>query len=276
MTAQFEVKGISIKHKRLNENDYMSLSDIARYREGEYPSDVIRNWLRTYRTIEFLGIWEKLHNPDFNSVEYERIKSEAPENGFVMTPKRWAETTFAIGIVSSMGKYADILAHKDIAFKFAGWLSVEFEMYMILEYQRLKEQEQKQLQWSAKRELAKVNYHIQTNAIAEHLIVPTLTDKQKTSVYCDEADLLNVVLFGKTAKEWREENPDKNHSQENMRDFASLRQLLVLANLESYNGRMIAKKVPQAERMTELSEMAKEQLQTLAQVDKRLKPLALV
>ena len=268
MGAKFEVKGIAIKHKRLNENDYISISDIARFRENEYPSDVINDWLRNKHTIEFLGIWERLHNESFNSLEFERVDKEAGRNGFVMTPKRWCETVKAIGITSgSMGRYADTLAHKDIAFKFASWLSVEFEMYLIIEFQRLKEQEQTQLQWTAKRELAKVNYHIHTDAIKENLIVPTLTQKQKSFVYADEADLLNVALFGKTAKEWRDKNPKEKG---NIRDYSTVHQLLVLANMESYNSILINDKVPQQERLIKLNEMARQQLKVLFQVDNRL------
>jgi len=268
MNTKFEVKGISIKHKRFNENDYISISDIARFRENEYPSDVINDWLRNKHTIEFLGIWERLHNENFNSLEFERVDKEAGRNGFIMTPKRWCETVNAIGITSGgMGRYADTLAHKDIAFKFASWLSVEFEMYMIIEFQRLKEQEQAQLQWTAKRELAKINYHIHTDAIKENLIVPTLTKKQKTYVYADEADLLNVALFGKTAKEWRDRNSEKKG---NIRDFATVHQLLVLANMESYNSILIKDKLPQQERLIKLNEMARQQLKVLLEVDNRL------
>ncbi|MDR2542287.1 MAG: KilA-N domain-containing protein [Treponema sp.] len=268
MNGKFEVKGISIKHKRLNENDYISISDIARFRENEYPSDVINDWLRNRHTIEFLGIWERLHNESFNSLEFERVDKEAGRNGFIMTPKRWCETVNAIGIASGgMGRYADTLAHKDIAFKFASWLSVEFEMYMIIEFQRLKEQEQAQLQWTAKRELAKVNYHIHTDAIKANLIVPTLTQKQKSFVYADEADLLNVALFGKTAKEWRDKNPKEKG---NIRDFATIHQLLVLANMESYNSILINDKVSQQERLIKLNEMARKQLKVLLEVDNRL------
>ena len=267
MSKIVSVQGIDVKYKRINEKDYISLSDIARFREGEYPSDVIRTWLRTYRTIEFLGIWEKLHNPNFNSVEFDRVKDEAPENGFVMTPKRWVETTNAIGIIQSMGKYADILAHKDIAFKFASWLSVEFELYMVKEFQRLKENEQAHLQWSAKRELAKVNYHIHTDAIKEN-IVPTLTDKQKNFVYADEADLLNVALFGMTASEWRAKNPNRK-ANENIRDYADIHQLIVLSNMESYNAIMIADKLPQDVRMERLNQTARQQLQVLTQVENK-------
>ena len=260
------VKGIDITYKRINEDDYISLSSIARFREQEYPSDVIRNWLRTYRTIEYLGVWEQLYNPDFNSVEYNRVKDEAPENAFTMTPKRWVETTNAIGIIPSMGKHAEIFAHKDIAFKFASWLSVEFELYMIKEFQRLKIQEHAQLEWNAKRELAKLNYKIQTDAIKEN-IVPTLKPHQIGFAYASEADLLNVALFGHTAAEWRKANPDKTG---NVRDHTSLHHLLVLANMESYNAKMINDGVPAEERIKHLNDMARQQLPVLLQLNSPL------
>ena len=256
---QIEVQGIEINYKRINEDDYISLTDLARFRESEYPSDVIRNWLRTYRTIEYLGIWEQLYNPAFNSVEFHRIKSEAPENAFVMTPTRWVETTNAIGIIPSRGKYATVFAHKDIAFKFASWLSVEFELYLIKEFQRLKENEQKALNWSAKRELAKMNYHIHTDAIKQH-IVPTLTGRQLNFVYANEADVLNVAMFGMTAAEWRTANPNKKG---NIRDYAAIEQLLVLANMESYNAILIEQGKPQSERLQLLNTMADNQLRVL-------------
>jgi hypothetical protein len=239
------VKGIDVKIKGVDSADYFSLTDIARQREGEFPSDVIASWMRTYRTIEYLGIWEQLYNPNFNSVEFNRVKQEAVENGFIMRPKRWAETTNAIGIIPSMGKYAEIYAHKDIAFKFASWLSVEFELYIIKEFQRLKEKEQEQIAWSAKRELARINYHIHADAIKENLILPKLTSSQKSFVYADEADMLNVVMFGQTAKEWRAAHKTEAEAGDNIRDYATLQQLLVLANLESHNAAFIDDKLPQ-------------------------------
>ena len=261
-----EVKGISIKHKNINKNDYISLSDIARFREGEFPSDVIRAWLRTYRTIEFLGIWEQLHNPDFNSVEFDRVKTEAPRNGFIMTPTRWVETTNAIGIIQSMGKYADILAHKDIAFKFASWLSVEFELYMIIEFQRFKENEQAQLQWTARRELSKLNYHLQTGAIKNSL-VPILTEQQRQFVYQNEADILNVALFGHTALEWRKSHPKEAEQGFNVRDFANHHELLVLAFMENANAEMIKQGIKQSDRIQELNNIARYQLPILMEIN---------
>ncbi|MDR3021964.1 MAG: KilA-N domain-containing protein, partial [Clostridiales bacterium] len=252
---------------KVNNEDFISLSDIARFRESEYPSDVIGDWMRTRNTIEFLGTWEQLYNPDFNSLIFEGVDKEAGRNGFVMTPKRWIETVNAIGMKSNMGRYAETLAHKDIAFKFASWLSTKFELYLIKEFQRLKEKEQTQLAWSAKRELAKINYHIQTDAIKEKLIVPTLTSQQRSFVYADEADLLNVALFGKTALQWRNENKDKDG---NIRDYATIHQLLVLANMESYNAIMIKDNISQEERIDRLNETARQQLQVLEQVENKL------
>jgi len=270
MAKIINVQGIDISYKKVNDNDFISLTDIAKFRTGE-PDKVIANWMRTYNTLSFLGTWETIHNPTFNPLEFEGFKNQSGENSFLMSPSKWIKSTNAIGIVSRPGKYGGgTFAHKDIAFKFASWLSVEFELYIILEFQRLKEHEHHQLQWTAKRELAKINYHLQTKAIAENLIMPTLTEKQKLYTYTDEADLLNVVLFGKTAKEWREQNPDKNHAQENMRDYATINQLLVLSFMESHNARMIAKKIPQRERMTELHEIAQDQLRGLAKVDNKV------
>lgn len=219
--------------------------------------------------MEFIGIWETLHNPDFNYGEFAVIRNKSGLHNFKIGAKQFVEKTNAISIFAKEGRYGGTYAHKDIAFEFALWISAEFKVYFIAEFQRLKEQEQHQLQWSAKRELAKVNYHLQTKAISEYMIVPTLTEKQKLYTYTDEADLLNVVLFGKTAKEWRDQNPDKDHTKENIRDYATINQLLVLSFMESQNARMIVKKIPQRERMTELHEMANEQIGLLEKVDKK-------
>jgi len=223
--------------------------------------------MRSRNTIDYLTAWESLYNPDFKPTEIGRFREECSLNSFTMTPQKWVENTSGISIFSKAGKNGGTWAHKDIAFKFASWLSVEFELFVIKEFQRLKEQEQTQLQWTAKRELAKVNYHIHTDAIKENLIVPTLTIKQKSFVYADEADLLNVALFGKTAKEWRDKNPEKKG---NIRDFSTVHQLLVLANMESYNSILINDKVSQKERLIKLNEMARQQLKVLMEVDNRL------
>jgi len=267
MKNTMTVKGVEISYKKINDDDFISLTDIARFRENEYPSDVIGSWMRSKNTVEFLGLWEKLYNSNFNSLEFEGVDREAGRNGFVLTPRRWIETVNAKGIVSGMGRYAETYAHRDIAFKFASWLSVEFELYIYKEFQRLKQEEQKQLEWSAKRELAKINYHIHTDAIKENLIVPSLTDRQKSFVYADEADLLNVALFGKTALEWRTEHPDEKG---NIRDFAGIRQLLVLANMESMNAELIKQGVDMPTRLERLNKMAKGQLKVLLEVDNKL------
>jgi len=254
------VKGFEVQYKRENENDFLSLTDIAKYKNVDFPGDIIQNWMRNRSTVEFLGLWERLFNPNFNYLEFEVIDKEAGRNAFVLTPKRWIESVNAIGIISKQGRYAETFAHKDIAFKFASWISVEFELYMIKEFQRLKEIEQKKLDWSAKRELAKVNYRIHTEAIKENLIAPVLTQKQISFVYANEADMLNVALFGKTANEWREENLNKNG---NMRDYANVEQLLVLANMESYNAILIEQGYEQAERIVLLNKTAGKQIETL-------------
>jgi len=258
------VKGVEVQYKRINENDFISLTDIAKYKNSDYSGDIIQNWMRNRSTVEFLGLWERLFNPDFNYLEFEVIDKEAGHNSFVLTPKKWIESVNAIGMTTKQGRYAQTFAHKDIAFKFASWISVEFELYMIKEFQRLKEVEQKTLEWTAKRELAKVNYRIHTDAIKENLIAPILTQKQISYVYANEADMLNVALFGKTASEWREENQDKKG---NMRDYASVEQLLVLANLESYNAILIEQGLKQKERIVLLNKTASKQLETLMNVN---------
>jgi hypothetical protein len=254
------VNGVEIKVKEADGADFISLTGLARQREAEYPSDVIGNWMRNRATIEYLGLWEKLYNPDFNSLEFEGVERKAGRNAFVMTPKRWAETTNAIGIIPAMGKYAEVYAHKDIAFKFASWLSVEFELYVIKEFQRLKKAEQLSLGWTAQRELAKLNYRLQTDAVKENLIVPALTDRQKAFVYANEADLLNVALFGQTAGEWTKKNADKKG---NIRDNATLQQLLVLSQIEGYNAILIQDNIKQDERLIKLNNMARKQMSVL-------------
>ncbi len=237
------------------ENDYISLTDIAKKREGEYPGYVIQNWMRAKNTVAFLGLWEQLHNQHFNCLEFEAIKSEAGSNSFVLTPKRWIEMTGAIGIVSKAGRYAATYAHKDIAFEFASWISPEFKLYIIEEYQRLKQSENNRLslEWNLNREIAKLNYKVHTDAIKDNLIPPMLTAKQKSYTYASEADMLNVVLFGKTAKQWREEEGNRKG---NIRDEATIYQLLVLANMESYNAILIKQGKKQQERMELLYDMA--------------------
>ena len=245
-------------------NDYISLTDIARKREGEYPGYVIQNWLRNKGTISFVGLWESIHNPDFNYIEFEAIKNEAGLNSFVLTPKRWVETTNAIGIVTKGGRYAATYAHKDIAFEFASWISSEFKLYIIEDYQRLKAGENARLSLNLNREISKLNYRIHTDAIKEKLIPPLLTSEQISYTYASEADLLNTVLFGKTAKQWRDDNPKKSG---NIRDNATLYQLLVLANMESYNAIMIKQGKTQVERMNLLHELAVQQMTSLSSLE---------
>ena len=255
--------GIDINIYTLDfENDYISLTDIARKREGEYPGYVIQNWLRGKNTVAFLGLWEKLHNPKFNCLEFEAIKNEAGSNGFVLTPKRWIGTTNAVGIVSKAGRYAATYAHRDIAFEFASWISAEFKLYIIKDYQRLKNDENSRLAlgWNLNRTLAKINYRIHTDAIKDVLIPPDVTPQRQSFTYANEADVLNVALFGITSKEWRQTHQD---SKGNIRDEASLQQLIVLANLESINAELIRQGVPQSERLLRLNASAKQMMQSL-------------
>jgi len=261
------IQGVDVEIKHCNENDYISLTDMLKAKDGEF---FITDWLRNGNTLDYIAIWEEVHNPNFNYGEFATIRMRAGSNSFKIGIQEFVQRTNAISILASAGRYGGTYAHKDIAFEFGMWISPKFKIYLVKEFQRMKEQESKLLQWSARRELAKVNYHIQTKAITEHLIVPTLTEKQKLHKYTDEADLLNVVLFGKTAKEWREQNPQIDHAKENVRDKADINQLFVLSFLQSHNARLIARKIPQAERMTELNEIAREQLQSLNEVDNRL------
>jgi hypothetical protein len=244
------------------EDDYISLTDIARYKNPEFPADVVKNWLRLRSTIDYLGLWEQLHNPNFKLVDFDQFRNEAGSNAFVLSPQKWIESTNAIGMNSKSGRYGGTFAHKDIAFKFASWISAEFELYVIKDYQRLKADENSRisLDWNVKRILAKVNYKIHTDAIRDNLLPPKLTSKQKSFVYADEADLLNTALFGVTAAEWRREHPDKKG---NMRDHATIEQLLVLANLENINALYISKGMPQSERLVELNQLARMQLSTI-------------
>jgi len=259
MQKTIEVNGIQIKYQSVREDDFLSLTDLAKFKT-DAPDRVIERWMRNRSTIDYLTVWETLYNLDFDDNNVNQIRLESSENTFMLSPTRWVTETGAIGIFSKLGRSGGTFAHKDIAFKFASWLSVEFELYVIKEFQRLKTQEQEQLAWSAKRELAKINYHIHTDAIKENLIVPTLTVKQTSFVYANEADLLNVALFGMTAAEWRDRNMGK---EGNIRDYASLRQLLVLANMESSNAEMIHDKIPQADRLVKLNQMAKRQFDVL-------------
>ena len=262
-----EAKGFAIQiYTEDFKNDYISLTDIARYKSDE-PSDVIKNWMRRKDTIEFLGLWESLNNMNFNSVEFDRIKSEAGYNSFTLSPKKWVEKTGAIGIISKGGRYGGAFAHTDIAFEFASWISAEFKMYVIQDYKRLKSDENSKLSlgWNLNREISKINYKIHTDAIKEYLL-KDLTNEQLSYKYASEADMLNVALFNKRAKQWREENPDLKG---NMRDYASLKELLVLANMESYNAILIGKGMEQKERMIELRKLARTQIVSLEKLNKK-------
>ena len=245
-----------------NQDDFISLTDIARQKNKERTDIVILNWLRNRNTIEFLGVWEQMHNPNFNPIEFDGIKSQAGLNSFVLTPKQWIESTSAIGITSKAGRYGGTYAHKDIAFEFASWISPEFKLYIIKDYQRLREEEQYRLStaWDLRRELSKTNYHIHTDSIKENLIHNKLTKNQIGYTYANEADMLNVALFGLTAKEWKTNNPNK---EGNMRDYATIEELIVMANLESANAQFIAENIPQAERLKKLNQMARFQLKSL-------------
>lgn len=242
------------------------MTDIAKYRNSNDPRFVIQNWMRNRNTIEFLAVWEKLHNPNFNRVEFEAFRNEAGLNSFVMTPTKWVEATNAIGIISKAGRYGGTYAHSDIAMSFATWISPEFQLYIMKDYQRLKSDENSRLSltWNLNREISKLNYKIHTDAIKENLIPAELTPRQISQTYANEADMLNVVLFGKTAKQWRDENPNQNG---NIRDTATIHQLLVLANLESYNAVLINQQKSQEERMRLLHELAVQQMKTLTAMD---------
>lgn len=256
------VQGFDIVWYETNYNDYISLTDIARYKDAEHTDDIIKNWLRNRNTIELLGFWESIYNPNFKPVEFDGFRKQAGLNSFVMTPKKWIESTNAIGIVSKSGRYGGTFAHKDIALEFASWISIEFKLFIIKEFQRLKEDETSQLklEWNLQRTLSKINYHIHTDAIRDNLIPKEITKQQANFVYADEADLLNVALFGLTAKEWRENNPDKKG---NVRDYASLEQLVVLSNMESINALLISQGIAPSERLRELNKVAITQMKSL-------------
>ena len=266
------VKGASVAVLSKEHQDFISLTDIARYKDPERTDYLISNWLRNRNTIEFLGIWEQLHNPGFNPIEFDGIRKQSGLNSFILTAKRWIDATGARGLVSASGRYGGTYAHKDIAFEFASWVSVEFKLYLIKEFQRLKDEENDRLKlgWNLQRTLAKINYRIHTDAIKETLIPPAVTKAQAVLVYASEADLLNVALFGQTAKQWR----DAHHDAEgNIRDHAPLEQLVVLTNLESLNSVLIRQGLAQPERLLKLNEIAITQMRTLLADDniKRLK-----
>jgi hypothetical protein len=260
--AKINVKSTEVTIIQIGNADYISLTDIAKFKTAD-PNAVIGNWMRNRNTIEFLGIWESLYNPDFKPLEFEGFKKEAGLNAFTLSPQKWVDTTHAIGIVSKSGRYGGTFAHKDIAFKFASWISIEFELYVVKEFQRLKEEAQKALGWSAKRELAKINYHIHTDAIKQNLIPAELTQQQVSIVYANEADVLNVALFGVTAKQWREANPVLKG---NIRDYATINELICLSNMENLNAVFINENMPQKERLIKLNRIAIQQMTVLHEV----------
>ena len=245
------------------QEDYISLTDIAKYKNSDHPADVVKNWTRSKDTIEFLGLWERINNPKFKLVEFDQFRNQAGSRSFVLSPQKWIEVTNAIGIVSKSGKNGGTYAHKDIAFEFASWISVEFRLYLIKEFQRLKEEEneRKSLDWDIKRNLAKINYRIHTDAIKENLIPKEVTKQQINNIYANEADVLNVALFGMTAKEWRENNHEKKG---NVRDYANVSQLICLSNLENLNALFIKEMIPQHKRLVRLNKIAIEQMLVLS------------
>lgn len=260
--STINVQGTAVTILSQREDDFISLTDIARHRDIERTDYIIQNWLRNRATVEYLGLWEQLNNPGFNSIEFDGFRFQAGLNSFALTPKRWIEATQATGLISKAGRYGGTFAHKDIAFEFATWVSVEFKLYLIKEFQRLKDDESRRLSldWNLSRSLSKLNYRIHTDAIRAHLIPAAITPEQARIAYASEADVLNVALFGQTAKQWRDAHPEQKG---NMRDEADVTQLLVLANLESLNAEFIHMGLPQPERLQKLNQNAIRQLQSL-------------
>jgi hypothetical protein len=260
--STIEVQGASVAVLSENQQNVFCLTDIAKFKNPDHPDDVIRNWLRSRSTVEFLGVWERLNNPAFNPVEFDGIRMQTGLKSFVLTPKQWIEKSGAVGLTSSAGRYGGTYAQKDIAFEFAAWVSVEFKLYLIKEFQRLKDEENDRLKldWNLQPTLAKINYRIHTDAIKDTLIPPSITKAQATAVYASEADLLNVALFGQAAKQWRDANPG---AEGNLRDHAPLEQLVVLTNLESLNSVLIRQGLPQPARLTTLNGIAITQMRTL-------------
>ena len=258
--AEITVLSETVRVQRIAQEDFISLTDIAKFKNADAPADIIKNWLRSRSTIDLLGLWEKLNNPGFKLVEFDQFRFEAGENAFVLSPKKWIETTGAVGLISKAGRYGGTFAHRDIAFEFASWVSVEFKLYLIKEFQRLQEAEQKQLGWDVKRNLTKINYRIHTDAIRAHLIPPELSGKQMSLIYASEADVLNMALFGMTAKDWRDANPSEKG---NIRDQANASQLVCLANLENLNALFISEAMQQTLRLQKLNRIAIEQMEIL-------------
>ena len=265
-TTNITVKEVSVRTLKVNGTDYISITDIAKQKNPIEPKDVVKNWMRLKNTLEYLGLWEKLNNPAFKGVEFDPLLRDSGSNAFTMSPSRWAELTGAIGLITKNGAGGGTYAQRDIAFKFASWVSVEFELYLVKEFQRLKEEEQKQLGWTAKRELSKINYHIHTDAIKQNLIPAELTPQQINYVYANEADVLNVALFGVTAKQWRDANPDLKG---NIRDYATINELICLSNMENINAVFINESMPQSKRLVKLNQIAIQQIKILQEVENR-------
>ena len=265
-TQSIIVKDTTVRSIVQNGMDFICITDIARQKNAEDPNGVVGNWMRNRNTLEYLGLWEMLNNPDFNPLEFEGFRNQAGLNAFTLSPSRWIEATRAIGLVAMSGRYGGTYAQRDIAFKFASWVSAEFELYLIKEFQRLKEEEQKALGWSAKRELAKINYHIHTDAIKEHLIPQEIDQYHRSLIYANEADVLNVALFGITAKEWRDAHPD---DKGNIRDYATINQLICLSNMENLNAVFINEGMPQQERLHKLNKIAIQQMTVLENVESK-------
>ena len=258
MNNKLIVHGTEISVTTIDDKDYISLTDMVRNIENG-PA-LIEKWLRNKNTVEFLGIWEEMYNPDFNSPEFEGIKNEAGLNRFILSVKQWTEKTNSRGLIAKAGRYGGTYAHKDIAFEFASWVSPQFKLYLLKEFQRLKEQEQTQLGWTAKRELSKINYRIHTDAIKQNLIPTEVTSKQASIIYADEADMLNVAMFGMTAKMWHEQHPELKG---NIRDYASINELICLSNMENLNAVFIDQGIPQGERLIKLNQIAIQQMKVL-------------
>ena len=263
------VQNIDVSFKTIDDKDFISLTDIARSKNPDEPKDVVKNWLRSKNTIEFLGLWETINNENFKGVEFDSFKNEAGSNSFTLSPSKWIESTNAIGLISKAGKNGGTFAHVDIAFEFASWISAEFKLYLIKEFQRLKNDEiqNQNLDWDIKRTIAKMNYHIHTDAIKNHLIPEDISKNKISYIYANEGDLLNVALFGMTAKQWRESNPNK---EGNLRDYATAEQLVVLANLENLNSEYIKQNIQSDERVLRLNKIAIEQLKLLLKQQNKL------
>lgn len=269
MSTQKEVlnvNGTQVRVLKVYDTDYICITDIARIKNPLEPKDVVKNWLRSKTTLQFLGLWESLNNQHFKRVEFDPLMMEAGTNAFTMSPTRWIELTNAIGLVTKTGSKGGTFAHKDIAFEFSSWVSTEFKLYLLKEFQRLKEEEHKKLGWSAKRELSKINYHIHTDAIKQNLIPVELTHYQISMVYASEADVLNMALFGITAKQWRDENLDLKG---NIRDYATINELIYLANMENLNAVLINEGLPQSDRLLKLNKIAIQQMKVLHEVENR-------